>query len=393
MKKVILICFSMLLVLILAACEGGSNNPLPSIEGLDVVELSLIEKYEFLQSIDYGAFNQGGISINQFAEIDFAMESESNYSLQTDFFTKEEQFIQRGSIGLDYESNTYGFLGDSAASTIFYANIDHAIFNFGSYNYSSVSYDDSDAIESEVEQNASVNITNSFFLLLNKIAYIQSNGSSSSESINNGDVASSTSSDYDMLKEKSEDEVFTTEMYDEIKSYFEQLESISDELPEELPTEIELSEALQELNDMVTVYQSGDVYTIRFYITKAMVDSLIDKAFTELLLLAEEANEAAIAEMENLRDLIKTSFKSFEFDYRIEVEDQKITRILFFVSGEFTGFQLNQPDDSGHLKLDIKIERLGFVIDFNANQPTLPTSAYLADFEPVTTPSIFGAMS
>ena len=149
-------------------------------------------------------------------------------------------------------------------------------------------------------------------------------------------------------------------------------------LPEELPTDSSYDELLSEFDQMIKVYQQGDIYTVRVLIDKAMVDELIDQQFDSIILGYQiEYSEEEKQQIEEAKTILKAALQAFEFDFRFEVRNNKVRRILYSLTGQIGPTEYSIPDleegNYGIYKGMIKLEKFGFIIDLDPVAPSMPT--------------------
>lgn len=394
MKKIYIVLV-LLFGLILVGCTPTSSE-LPPLNESDALDLTMEEKYEMMQQINFDDVEESGFRLDQFMKLDFAYESESDFT--SEMYSMNQ--TSNGLLNVDYDASFYASLGASANDTVLYAGINKAIINATMESNLSQTGSGEDPLDQSSKDNYALNITDSFLLLMDKIAYLKTNGSLLIENYVDDELMLETKVDesFANIKEKSMMPVFTDEAYLEIKNQIAEMKSSVELLPEDMPTDAELDELMEELDAMVTVYQTGDVYTLRILVNKMMIDTLIDQTFEMIMLQIEAATADQINSMTTLKALIKNALKSFEFDFRIEVkgpEDgvKNLSKISLSVNGEFTGFTFDMAEfdeQAMPLRIDfgVTVEKFGFILDFNGAEPEFPTEAELAAYEAVETPSI-----
>ncbi|ABX81828.1 hypothetical protein [Acholeplasma laidlawii] len=162
----------------------------------------------------------------------------------------------------------------------------------------------------------------------------------------------------------------------------------------------ERAEMLDMVDTHVNIYSSGTVHTIQFLITQDKVAELIDELFVAMLSELQDLGDQET--LNNIKTSMKAAFKAFNFDFRIilegELEGAKtLTKIEMMITGDFSGFTMSLDEEQSGgfpvlMKLTVKLNKLGFTLDFNADPLTLPSDTELEGFELVEYPPFAGIM-
>src|SRR5690606_28822666 len=166
MKK-ILIVFVMFLGLLLVACTETKPKVLPDMNDNDRMELTLAQKIDFLSNLEAPDLSSNALMLNLFSKmnVDFAVSTEQNLTLDI-----RSNVDQQAKFNADLDVELYGKLGDSASSSIVYANLKRAFLSVEQKASTKFMEDD---ISSQT--NITVDFSNSFFLIHQTHAYYQLN--------------------------------------------------------------------------------------------------------------------------------------------------------------------------------------------------------------------------
>lgn len=370
MKK-ILIVFVMFLGLLLVACTETKPKVLPDMNDNDRMELTLAQKIDFLSNLEAPDLSSNALMLNLFSKmnVDFAVSTEQNLTLDI-----RSNVNQQAKFNADLDVELYGKLGDSASSSIVYANLKRAFLSVEQKASTKFMEDD---ISSQT--NITVDFSNSFFLIHQTHAYYQLNGLYDYNLEQNGEVLLDEKDSFDNLQEKVSTPIFTESDYQEL---IEQLSFF--ELPDTNDLDLnELFEAFETISKHIEIYKTNDTYTIRILADASIIRDGIDEMKKVLIEFYDGFESNIDQEILTLFDKIKDSIKSFDLDFRVEVVNHKITRILFGISGHFQF----EKDNTYPLTLNVNIERLGFILDLNPTAPNMPSTNDLANFKVVEYPS------
>ncbi|MBN3491136.1 hypothetical protein JV173_06435 [Acholeplasma equirhinis] len=390
MKKIYLV-LTLIFTLVLVACtETEKTNPLPDLSGQDEVELSITEKIEFLNEIELDELYFDRVLMEQFAKfsMDYENQVDRNYG-----GGDTQQSMTSIKASLDYLSRSYIDLGANPSQTKMLQAIDKLDFEANVRSVNKIKSNNQTTYDQDDTFAFDINVSDSFLYIANKNLFLQYNGTFDLSIQQKGQAKKTVDAQYDMVREKpnTEEDQFTQADYDQIRQMLQQLTLDSFEIPSDFE-EGEFEEELATFNDLVKIYQSGDLYTIRLHLTKAMIDDLIDLAVENFkLAYGQPTSEDQFEQFDEAIAALKAALKSFEIDFRIEILDKKVDRILFFAAGEFSDFDFDvEYDGMGeeNQKLDLVVEKFGFILDFTPETPALPTASDLEAFVAVDSPQI-----
>ncbi len=391
MKKITMILLVFMLTL-LVGCTTPEDR-LPELNEDDKVEMTATEKAEFLQTVaQLTTEDTNNFRLDTFLDLEFAMTSELEFSFE-DLSTVNDMTM---TFSADFDMTNYIEIGESAEDTYMYSRFNAFELNMLNDVYMSSTNGEETTTE-DVVQTVDFSLSDTYFLARNDYAYYHLNGSASVEVKvdNQVDQDLSTAQTFTNLKEKTLEERITQEMYLELMASMVELqEMLMVDFDAEM-TEAEKDDMLDMLDTHVSIYSNGNEHTIQFLVNTQMIDDVINQLFESI-----ETELGEFSDMENF-DTVKTSiiaaFKSFNFDFRIildgELEGAKtLSRIEMLITGEFSGFSLNMAEVDENsipmiIEMTVKLNRLGFTLDFNADDLTLPTESELAEFTLVDTPS------
>ncbi|MFA7417190.1 MAG: hypothetical protein WCZ19_01480 [Acholeplasma sp.] len=391
MKKITMILLVFMLTL-LVGCTTPEDR-LPELNEDDKVEMTATEKAEFLQTVaQLTTEDTNNFRLDTFLDLEFAMTSELEFSFE-DLSTVNDMTM---TFSADFDMTNYIEIGESAEDTYMYSRFNAFELNMLNDVYMSSTNGEETTTE-DVVQTVDFSLSDTYFLARNDYAYYHLNGSASVEVKvdNQVDQDLSTAQTFTNLKEKTLEERITQEMYLELMASMVELqEMLRVDFDAEM-TEAEKDDMLDMLDTHVSIYSNGNEHTIQFLVNTQMIDDVINQLFESI-----ETELGEFSDMENF-DTVKTSiiaaFKSFNFDFRIildgELEGAKtLSRIEMLITGEFSGFSLNMAEVDENsipmiIEMTVKLNRLGFTLDFNADDLTLPTESELAEFALVDTPS------
>src|SRR5690554_1980188 len=391
MKKIIMILVVFMLTL-LVGCTTPEDR-LPELNEDDKVEMTATEKAEFLQTVaQLTTEDTNNFRLDTFLDLEFAMTSELEFSFE-DLSTVNDMTM---TFNADFDMTNYIEIGESAEDTYMYSRFNAFELNMLNDVYMSSTNGEETTTE-DVVQTVDFSLSDTYFLARNDYAYFHLNGSASVEvkADNQVDQDLSTAQTFTNLKEKTLEARITQEMYLELMASMVELqEMLMVDFDAEM-TEAEKDDMLDMLDTHVSIYSNGNEHTIQFLVNTQMIDDVINQLFESI-----ETELGEFGDMENF-DIVKASFiaafKSFNFDFRIildgELEGAKtLNRIEMLITGEFSGFSLNMAEIDENsipmvIEMTVKLNRLGFTLDFNADDLTLPTESELAEFTLVDTPS------
>lgn len=391
MKKIIMILLVFMLTL-LVGCTTPEDR-LPELNEDDKVEMTATEKAEFLQTVaQLTTEDTNNFRLDTFLDLEFAMTSELEFSFE-DLSTVNDMTM---TFSADFDMTNYIEIGESAEDTYMYSRFNAFELNMLNDVYMSSTNGEETTTE-DVVQTVDFSLSDTYFLARNDYAYYHLNGSASVEvkADNQVDQDLSTAQTFTNLKEKTLEARITQEMYLELMASMVELqEMLMVDFDAEM-TEAEKDDMLDMLDTHVSIYSNGNEHTIQFLVNTQMIDDVINQLFESI-----ETELGEFGDMENF-DTVKASiiaaFKSFNFDFRIildgELEGAKtLSRIEMLITGEFSGFSLNMAEIDENsipmvIEMTVKLNRLGFTLDFNADDLTLPTESELAEFTLVDTPS------
>lgn len=391
MKKIIMILLVFMLTL-LVGCTTPEDR-LPELNEDDKVEMTATEKAEFLQTVaQLTTEDTNNFRLDTFLDLEFAMTSELEFSFE-DLSTVNDMTM---TFSADFDMTNYIEIGESAEDTYMYSRFNAFELNMLNDVYMSSTNGEETTTE-DVVQTVDFSLSDTYFLARNDYAYYHLNGSASVEvkADNQVDQDLSTAKTFTNLKEKTLEARITQEMYLELMASMVELqEMLMVDFDAEM-TEAEKDDMLDMLDTHVSIYSNGNEHTIQFLVNTQMIDDVINQLFESI-----ETELGEFGDMENF-DTVKASFiaafKSFNFDFRIildgELEGAKtLSRIEMLITGEFSGFSLNMAEIDENsipmvIEMTVKLNRLGFTLDFNADDLTLPTESELAEFTLVDTPS------
>ncbi|HLT00206.1 MAG TPA: hypothetical protein VK005_01800 [Acholeplasma sp.] len=373
MKKIILV-LTMVFTLLLVACEQQDFvNPLPELDNSDELELTLTQKYDFLKDVDFNGVNYDEILLEQFAKFELNYELDTNVEYPP---YKNKSHLETN-IYFDYDAKSYIKLGDNVSETIIYLLLDKLEVKANYLTDSETTIDTT--ITNHQAIDLDIDFSDTYLLMKNQNIYAQTNGFFKLVVDLQGEI-NTTEKVFDMVKEKPTTEnVFTQNEYQILKDLFDSFMAYDFTLPEELPTDSSYDELLSEFDQMIKVYQQGDLYTVRVLIDKAMVDELIDQQFDSIILGYQiEYSEEEKQQIEEAKTILKAALQAFEFDFRFEVRNNKVKRILGSLTGQIGPTEYSIPDleegNYGIYKGMIKLEKFGFIIDLDPVAPSMPTN-------------------
>ena len=324
--------------------------------------------------------------LDTFLDLEFALTNEM--SLTLDGMSMENDVTV--TFKADFDMTNYIEVGASAADTYVYSKFNKFEFDMLNDTYTSTSFG-GDAIIVDETTTASASLSNTFFLARSDFAYYQVNGRFDAEfkqgkKVVEGSLQSKT---YSNVQEKILDGRITQDMYLElIASILELQQNLMLDVHTEMTLEAR-TEMLAMLDTHVSIYSSGEVHTIQFLITQDKVADLIDELFDAML--SELSSLADLETINSVKDSVKAAFKGFNFDFRIILDgplegSKTLSKIELMISGIFSGFTMDLTKVEGSefplmMKMTVKLNKLGFTLDFNADAITLPSDAELELFE------------
>ena len=178
--------------------------------------------------------------------------------------------------------------------------------------------------------------------------------------------------------------------YDELKEELDNLTSMYEDMFNEIPDLTEFEEMLEDLNNLVTIYKKGDVHIIELKIDVDKLLTAIDETLG--MFIGVEEGEVSVIFTE-MMDLLTEHLKTFDFEVKIEVHNNKVTKLGFDFKMELTNIEYSYEDDDFdvlnqvNFSAKVKIDRLGFLIDFNPKAPSYPSQDDLNNYELVDEPS------
>ncbi|WP_025725415.1 hypothetical protein [Acholeplasma granularum] len=378
----------LMFLLVLVGCTN-SNNELPDLKNDDKVEMTSEQKLTFLQSVmNLGEATSKNFRLDTFINAEYAVTSNLEYeSVNTMMQSNMTQ-----SVSIDFDATNYIEVGESHLDTYMYAKLNKLDLNvLSAENSTTTIYND--ATTNNNTYTLDFSLTDSFFLTKSDYAYYYLNGSRNVEVKENNVVLEDESSNknYVEIKEKSLENRITELIYQEIIQKLDEFQSMLEVDINLEMTPDERTKALEALDNYVSIYSEGTTHTVRFLITTQMVSDLIDQTFDMLILELEDG--LTLEKATALKTTIKQAIKSFDFDFRIvlkgELEGQKqISQIMLMVKGDFSGFTLDMKDFDEMslpvvLNVTVKLNKLGFILDYDADKLTLPTAEELNDFTEV----------
>lgn len=384
MKKLMSI-LTLMLALMVVGCTTAEQG-LPELKDDDKVEMTAQEKVAFLQSVvEISDEATSNFRLDSFLDLEFAMTSEMSYNAEG--MTSESNTTY--TFDVDFDLTNYVAIGDDAEDTFVYSKFNALELNFLNHMYSNVAYGE-ETFTSDTTTTVGFTLSDTFFLARSDYAYYYLNGEASIELKEDNVVNDefSQTRTFDGIKEKTVTERITQDMYVGLMESMLELQSmLLVDLDVEM-TETELQEMYNMMDTYVSIYSEGTTHTIRLLVTTEMVDALIDELFDSIV---EEMGEFGDVEMLNsIKTSVTTAFKSFNIDFRIvlkgELEgDKHLSRIELLITGDFSGFTIDMAEfGEGALpvlvQMTVKLNRLGFTLDFDAEPITLPTETELDSF-------------
>jgi len=384
MKKLMSILMLMF-ALIVVGCNTAEQG-LPELKDDDKIEMTAQEKVAFLQTVvEISDEATSNFRLDSFLDLEFAMTSNSEFN--TDGMSSESNTAV--TFDIDFDLTNYVAIGDSFEDTFVYSKFNTFEFNFLNDMYSNVEYGTQTFI-TDTKTAFGFSLSDTFFLARSDYAYYYLNGEASIEHKEDNVVNEEMSQikSFEGLKEKTVTERITQEMYVGLMESMLELQSmLLVDLDVEM-TEAELQEMYEAMDTYVSIYSSGNIHTIRLLVTTEMIDELINELFDSI---AGEFGEFGDVEMINsIKSSVTSAFKAFNVDFRIilkgELEGQKhLSRIELLITGDFSGFTIDMADfGEGSfpvlVQMTVKLNRLGFTLNFDSNPMTLPSEAELDSF-------------
>lgn len=384
MKKIMSI-FMLFIVLIFVGCTTQEQG-LPELKDEDKVEMTAQEKVAFLQTVvEISTEATSNFRLDSFLDLEFAMTSEADFNTEG----MSSQSNNAVTFDVDFDLTNYVAIGDAAEDTFVYSKFNAFDVNFLSDMYSNIVYGE-ESLTTDTKMTVGFSLSDTFFLARSDYAYYYLNGEASIETKEDNVVneALSQSRTFAGLKEKTVTERITQEMYVGLMESMLELQSmLLVDLDVEM-TEAEMDEMFDMMDTYVSIYSDGNTHTIRLLVTTEMIDELINELFNSIV---EEMGEFTDLEMINsVQASVASAFKAFNVDFRIilkgELEGEKnLSRIELLITGDFSGFTIDMADfgESAFpvlVQMTVKLNRLGFTLDFDAEEITLPTEAELDSF-------------
>ncbi len=384
MKKIMSILLLMM-VLVVVGCTTPDQG-LPELKDDDKVEMTAQEKVEFLQTVvEISAEDTSNFRLDSFLDLEFAMTSEADFNTEG----MSSQSNTAVTFDVDFDLTNYVAIGDAAEDTFVYSKFNTFDVNFLTDVYSNIVYGE-ETLTTDTKMTVGFSLSDTFFLARSDYAYYYLNGEATIEykEDNVVDEAMSQTRTFDGLKEKTVTERITQEMYVGLMESMLELQSmLLVDLDVEM-TEAEMEEMYDMMDTYVSIYSDGNTHTIRLLVTTEMIDELINELFDSML---AEIGEFGDVEMINsIKASITSAFKAFNIDFRIilkgELEGEKtLSRIELLITGDFSGFTIDMAefDESSFpvlVQMTVKLNRLGFTLDFDADPIALPTEAELDSF-------------
>jgi len=384
MKKIMSI-LTLMLALIIVGCTTAEQG-LPELKDDDKVEMTAQEKVAFLQSVvEISDEATSNFRLDSFLDLEFAMTSEMAYN--SEGMTSESNSTY--TFDVDFDLTNYVAIGDDAENTFVYSKFNAFELNFLTNIYANVEYGQ-ESFTSDTITKFGFSLSDTFVLARSDYAYYYLNGEASIEHKEDNvlDEEMSQTRTFDGLKEKTVTERITQEMYIGLMESMLELQSmLLIDLNVEM-TEAELQEMYDMMDTYVSIYSAGNTHTIRLLVTTEMIDELINGLFDSIV---EEIGEFGDVEMINsIKGSVTSAFKAFNIDFRIvlkgELEGEKnLSRIELLITGDFSGFTIDMAEFGEGafpvlVQMTVKLNRLGFTLDFDAEPITLPTEAELDSF-------------
>lgn len=391
MIKKIFSSIIMLILLLLVGCTT-SDNKLPDLKDDEKVDMTAEEKVEFLQTVVTSNDEvTNNFKLDTFLDLEFALTNEMSFT--SDGMSMENNTTV--TLDADFNMTNYIEIGESNADTYVYSKFNKFEFNMLNDTYSSTSFGEEPVVV-DTATTIDASLTNTFFLARSDYAYYQLNGRYNVEVKQGNKVVDETSQTetYANLQQKIVDGQITQEMYLELMaSILELQQSLMIDVNAEMTAE-ERAQMLDMVDTHVNIYSSGTVHTIQFLITQDKVAELIDELFVAMTTELQDLGDQET--LNNIKTSMKAAFKAFNFDFRIilegELEGTKtLTKIEMMITGDFSGFTMSLDEEQSGgfpvlMKLTVKLNKLGFTLDFNADPLTLPSDTELEGFELVEKP-------
>ncbi len=387
MKKIFMLMIFVVVVLLTACTDTGGGDEIPNIDDFDEVELSLSEKVDFLADLDLSNVSSGAFSYNAYFKGDLDIDFINN----NDYFYETNNSRNKIKGNFDFDSTIYATAGETINDIVLYAELSKLVAKLDVLNESEVINDDEPYYNSSYkeENNIDISINNSFVLVLGDNAYFRLNGSVNVEADYNGETETNELS-FDNIKERMENLPINNEGYDELKEELDNLTSMYEDMFNEIPDLTEFEEMLEDLNNLVTIYKKGDVHIIELKIDVDKLLTAIDETLG--MFIGVEEGEVSVIFTE-MMDLLTEHLKTFDFEVKIEVHNNKVTKLGFDFKMELTNIEYSYEDDDFdvlnqvNFSAKVKIDRLGFLIDFNPKAPSYPSQDDLNNYELVDEPS------
>ena len=390
MRKILLILMISFIVVLTACEDKDSNQELPNIEDFDEMELTLGEKFDFLSNLDLDNVYGSGFSINQYLKGNVDYTSYSEYG--NDFGEGYSYYINEDSsatLNFDYDTSVFVDIKENLNDFLIYGAIDKLSID-GTTEESSEVRDSLEDTETNTDNyTMEFILDDSLFFVLENDAYFNLNGLM--KVTENGD--DSLDETFDNIKEKVEN-IFKLEEYQEFKSSLDEVLDIFGSFDDEMPDLDEFDE-LSELNDLVKVYKKGNEHIINLSLKTSMVHNYIDLIADQIVFIFN-FNDDDFYQFEEMVQNIKDSIKKMDFDFNIYVKNNRFSKVSFDAKLTINNLDLeiDQSDedriDFQSLHLSLFVERFGFIVDFNATRPTLPSAGALLEYEVVDEPSYGG---
>jgi hypothetical protein len=375
----------LMLTLIVVGCTTAEQG-LPELKDDDKVEMTAQEKVAFLQTVvEISAEARSNFRLDSFFDLEMAMTSEMAYSFEG--MTSESNSTY--TFDVDFDLTNYVTIGDDAESTFVYSKFNSFEFNIFNDEAAHTTYGE-ETFSYDTTTTVNFSMSDTFFLARSDYAYYYLNGEVAIEHKTDDviDDEGSKTRTFAGIKEKTVTERITQEMYVGLMESMLELQSmLLVDLDVEM-TEKELQEMYEMMDTYVSIYSAGNTHTIRLLVTTEMIDELINGLFDTIV---EEIGEFGDVEMINsIKGSVTSAFKAFNIDFRIvlkgELEGEKnLSRIELLITGDFSGFTIDMAEFGEGVfpvlvRMTVKLNRLGFTLDFDAEPITLPTEAELDSF-------------
>jgi len=370
MKKLWLIIVVLFTTLALVGCiNDGADTDLPEVNEGDLIEVSLEETYELLQTMEMPEIT-GNIVAELKGSIKGVFEALLTESYFDGFDYKTDEPIYRSmdiyrKVDVDAEVDALlnVVLGETFNEFALYALLNKLEVKVS--NTYTVDYDNGDTDNGT--DNIEISASNTFVYMNKGLGYVQQNYTTKE---------GNKSVQYHS-KEKVELDIISEEEYRKnIEEYKNQLEEGF-----KLPSFDEISEqmeAMEDLADFIKVYKDGNRYVIRYQLTKATLEQILEDVLAQFISLVDEEGENPT--VNSFLNIITEAITDFEYDFRIEIVDKVLTSISMTFNAKVENFEYN-IDDTNYIKIHGEIKDFGFVIRYNGKLSDFPKESDLETFE------------